>query len=89
MCFLAKSTTDYGFGRFEGNGCARRENKVWEMISEWFQTKGLSIAHLYSPRCSLLEGTSVDTLMEVNGVLARYDILQCTTFSSLVQTISC
>jgi hypothetical protein len=31
----------------------------------------------------------VDTLVEVDGVLARYDIFQCATLASLFQTMWC
>ena len=44
-------------------------------------------AHLYGPGSAFLEGTAVDALVEVDGVLARYDILQCAALTGLSQMV--
>jgi hypothetical protein len=49
----------------------------------------VEVQYLYGPWSSLLEGTAVDTLVEVDGVLARYDIFQGATLASLFQTMWC
>ena len=46
-------------------------------------------AHLYGPRSALLEGPAMDTLVEVDGVFACYDIFQCATLTSLPQRMWC
>jgi hypothetical protein len=64
-------------------------SKITKWSASCFQTRKGVGAHLYGPGSALLEGTAVDTLVEVDGVLARYDILQCATLTSLSQMMSC
>ena len=90
MCFLANSTTDYWFECIRGNVDFPIGIKMINGLVSCIQARGVGKgANLYGPRSPLLEGPAMDTLVEVDGVFACYDIFQCATLTSLPQRMSC